>query len=210
MNERKISMNRILVLVIFISAITFFISVKLSQTALKSFPTNLFSRIEDSFYAVRYSNLDPNGIYKGSENDNELIVKGNFGYDWGAVLVGDTLYTNEYSSTDIGLMLCKVVKINLKTGDKTTLFKDSIIRGRCASGEIVILDGFASQSNSPKTNSLCKLYSITSDVNFNKKSTVSFFDIDKGKIVLTVENRSKNDKTFSMLYTERTLEEVRV
>lgn len=209
MRESRFSMNRLLVIVIFISAITFFITVKLSQTALKTWPTNVFNRIENSEYAVKYSNLEPNGIYKGNENVNTLIVKGNFGYDWGVALIDNDVYTNEYSSTDLGLVLCNVVKIDLNSGKKTVLIKDAILRGRCASGELVILKGFASQSNHPETNSLCKLYSFTSDIKFNSNSELIYYDAQKGKAVFSVEAKSVSEKVFDKMYIDRTLQEVR-
>lgn len=208
MKESKFSMNVLLVVVICFSAITFLITIKLMKTAGDTWAINDFYRIEDSEYAVRYSNLEPDGIYKGSENTNELVIEGNYGYDWGAVIEENTLYVNEYDSTDLGLMISNVVKINLDTKEKTVLFRDSALRGKCLSGELVIVDGFSSQSNHPDTNYLCKLYSLSQRIDFDKNSEVIYYDTESSEVALRLKDFSVSEKTFEKNYINISLEEV--
>jgi len=209
MKENKFSMNIVLVIAIFVSAVTFFITVKMTQTAASLWGVNIFCPIENSEYAVKYSNIETNGIYKGGENVNSLVLEGDYGYDGSAVIEGDTLYVNEYDLTNLGIRLCKVVKINLKTLEKSTLFDDAELRGKCASGEIVICEGVASKTNNPETNLLCKLYAISGGIEFNKKSTVFFYDTVKEKIVFTSQDNTVNEKAFKSLFLDRTLSEVK-
>ncbi len=209
MKESKVSMNIILVIVIFVSAVTFFITVKMTDVASTLWAVNSFNRIGESEYAVRYSNISPNGIYKGSENVNSLIAEGNFSYGDGVFVDNNMLYANEYTLTDLGLELCSVVKIDLETGEKTTLFNDAEFMGKCLSGELVIADGYASRLNKPKINSLCRLYALSGEIDFHKQARVLYFDAEKGKTVFTVESISANKKRFNSTFVDKTLQEVR-
>ena len=202
-------MNIVLVIAIFVSAVTFFITVKMTQTAASLWGVNTYCPIENSEYAVKYSNIETNGIYKGGENVNSLVIAGDFGYDGSAVIQDKMLYANEYKLTNLGIRLCRVVTINLDTLEKTTLFEDAELRGRCASGEIVICEGVASKTNNPETNLLCKLYAISGETEFNKKPTVCFYDTVKEKVVFTSQDNSVNEKTFKSIFLDRTLSEVK-
>ena len=202
-------MNILMVVVIFVSAVTFFITVKMSQVASTLFAHNSFNVIEGSEYAVKYSNIETNGIYKGAENISTLVAEGNFGYGENAALDGEALYTNEYKLTGIGLETSSVVRINLKTGEKTVIFEDACLMGRCASGELVITDGFVSETNKSETNALCLLYSLSCNNKDGKNTSVFFYDTQKGKAVFSTENKAKNDKTFRIAYLDKTLQEVR-
>ena len=208
MKENKMSMNLIMVIVIMFSAITFLFTIKMSQAASKPWPNNEFYRLGDTEYAVRYSNLEPNGIYKGNENQNTLVLKGNYGSGWGAVVDKNVIYTNEYTSTDMGLIFCKVVKIDLDTLEKTVVMDDAVIRGQCKSGEIVITDCFLASSNHSDANSLCKLYALSSDVRLDASGSVIYYDIARSEEVYRTEDKSTTDKNFGILYLKKSLEEV--
>ena len=129
-------MNSLILVVMIISAIFFFFSIKLFNMASRR-AVNDFYPIEDTSYAVRYSNLQPSGIYEGGKTTGVLKLEGSFGYDWGAAAEDGDLYLNEYDHTDLGLTLSSVVRVDTGTFEKTVLLKDSVLRGRCASGELV-------------------------------------------------------------------------
>ena len=114
MNNTKFTMNSLVIIVIIFAAMGLFFTVKLVNMA-DRFPINEFVPIEDTDLAIKYSSLEPNGIYRGSENSGTLVIEGTFGYDWGSVLEGDTLFVNEYQSTDLGLLTSDLVKININT-----------------------------------------------------------------------------------------------
>jgi hypothetical protein len=175
------------------------------------FPVNEFFPIEDTEYAVKYSSLEPNGIYRGTENASSLVLEGTYGYDWGMALEGDDLFINEYLTTDVGLMLCDLVKIDTETMEKTVLKENAILRGRCKSGELVALDDYVMPSNNPKVNSLMKFYSMSSlkldpdDVT----SAVIFIDPETDEIVYRTDDRTTKAISFEELYLERSLDEIR-
>ncbi|MCR4564166.1 MAG: hypothetical protein K5755_05985 [Clostridiales bacterium] len=208
MKKNRISMNVIMVIVIFVSVVTFFITIKMTHTASMLFGVNTYNPIEDSEYFIKYSNIEPNGVYKGTETVNELVLEGDYGYGDGAAVDNGAIYTSEYELTSMGVKLCKVVKINLETREKTTVINDAELRGRCASGELVISEGAAAKSNNADTNLLCKLYAISGKVNFDKKPVISFYDTEKSQVVFTTEDKTVNEKLFKSVYLDRTLSEV--
>lgn len=138
MREYKFTLNALLLVVLIFSAIFFFFTVKLTSLADRS-AYNDFYPIEGTPYAVYYSSLKPTGIYEGGKTTGVLRLEGQYGYDWGAAAVGDALFLNEYRSSELGLTLSHVVRIDTPSFDKQVLLPDAILRGRCASGELVCL-----------------------------------------------------------------------
>ncbi|MBQ6117267.1 MAG: hypothetical protein IJL08_08105 [Oscillospiraceae bacterium] len=210
MRETKFSMNALVLVVIIFSAITFFVSIRLVDLADRR-AVNEFYPVEGTDVAVRYSNLYPNGIYEGDRVNGELKVPGDFGHDWGAAAIGDQLYVNEHTRTDMGMIICQVVRVDLNTFEKEVLWRDTMLRGRCASGELVCLKGFLMPSNFPKTNSLCRLYSESSeDIRPESEGgVVMFVDGESGEILYSVRDDEAQTDVFERRYLERTLEEVR-
>lgn len=208
MRAPKFGMNALILILILVSAFGYFFTVKLVDFSSRS-AVNEFYPIDDSEYAVRYSNLLPNGIYRGKlENTSKLVTEGDFGYDWGAALTGDTLIVNEYSLSNLNVMLCNLVKIDLKTGEKTLLRRDTVLRGRCASGELVCVSGTMMDINYPETNSLCPFFLLTNpDVSFGKQ-LVSYLDPATGETLFSTREETVLEKAFDKRYLERTLEEV--
>ena len=210
MNNTKFTMNSLVIIVIIFAAMGLFFTVKLVNMA-DRFPINEFVPIEDTDLAIKYSSLEPNGIYRGSENSGTLVIEGTFGYDWGSVLEGDTLFVNEYQSTDLGLLTSDLVKININTLEKEILIKDAVLRGKCASGELVCLSGFIMPSSFPETNSLMKLYGMSSrDILPNGESAiVNYLDPADGTILYSVRDDEANTDKFEEKYLQTTLEEVK-
>ena len=208
MRESKFTLNAFLLVVIIFSALAFFVTVKLTAMADRT-PINSFSPIEGTELAVRYSSLEPNGIYRGSENVNTLVLEGNFGTDWGAAAVGDRLYLNAYRSTDLGILLSDVVCVDLRTFQKEVLLQNAILRGRCASGELVCLRGAMLPANHPQNNALCRLYSLT-DTTLSPEgdAMVVYLDPDTGRILYEVRDDTAQGGDFETRYLGRTLQEV--
>jgi hypothetical protein len=61
-------------MVMIFAAIAFFFTIKMVDLA-DRFPVNEFFPIEDTEYAVKYSSLEPNGIYRGTENASSLVYQ---------------------------------------------------------------------------------------------------------------------------------------
>lgn len=210
MGNAKFTLNALLLVVIIFAAISLFFMVKVVDMA-DTGAVNDYYPIGDTGVSVRYSTQNPNGLYTGSQNTGVLRLAGSFGFDWGAAYEGSTLYINEYSTTDLGMMLCKLVKVDMNTFTKEVLFKDSMLRGRCASGELVVVSGFMMPSSHPDTNSLCKLYCFASSELYYDGSTaeVLFIDPVTGEVVYSVEDGDALGDGFEARYLERTLEEVK-
>ena len=122
MRNNKLSLNMILIIVACFSVIGLFFTVKMFDLA-DRFPVNEFNPIENTNFAIKYSSLEPDGLYEGDENTCVLRVEGTFGYDWGSAVEGDYLYTNEYVTTTLGLVTPQLVRINLKDFSKEVLSK---------------------------------------------------------------------------------------
>ena len=163
MARRKFTLNAFIFIVILFSAMMLFFLVKMTDMADISIVNDVYE-IEGTDYSVRYQELKPSGLYKGKGNAGRLVVEGNFGFDWGAVIEGDSLFCNEYKKTSYGYMLSDVVKIDLVTYEKETVFRNAMMIGRCESGEMVCLDGFMMPLWSFDTNSLYKTFSMSSPV----------------------------------------------
>ena len=207
MRESKFTLNAFLLVVIIFSALTFFVTVKLTAMADRT-PVNSFTPIEGTDLAVRYSSLEPNGIYPGSENVNTLRLEGNFGVDWGAAAVGDRLYLNAYRSTDLGLLLSDVVCVDTQTFQKQVLLQNAILRGRCASGELVCLTGELLPANLPEDNALCRIYSLTDTALRADGAAVVFLDPETGRVVYETTDPTSSSEDFEAQFLNRTLEEV--
>lgn len=210
MENPKFSLNALLIVVLIISVIAFFVTVTVTNAA---DPTaiNEFYPIEGTDLGIKNSNLETNGIYRGNENSGTLMAEGNFGFDWGTSLVGDCLILNEYAVTSVGMLVSEVVKIDISTFDKEVLLKDAMIRGKCASGELVCLGGFLLPTSFPKTNSLLRFYSMTSkDLKTEGNSNlVLFLDPATGQTLYSLRDDQIMEKTFSEKYLDRTLDEIR-
>lgn len=209
MSAPRFSLNAFLLVMLLAAAMVFFITVTVTDLADRT-AINTFSPIEGTELAVRYSSLEPNGIYRGSENVNTLLLKGNFGTDWGAAAEGDTLYLNEYDETDFGIMLCDVVRVRIPDMQKTVLLHNAVLRGRCASGELVCTAGVLLPSNNPEDNALCMLWQLTDDSiqTGSGHEDVLFLDPQTGRIVYeTTCDPAETD--FDAHFLSRTLEEVR-
>ena len=169
---------------------------------------NSFHPVEGTDYAIRYSSLEPNGLYQGNENVNSLVVEGNFGFDWGAALEGDRLYLNEYKTSNMGVMRSDLVRIDLTAKRKETLLTDAILRGRCLSGELVCVRGVLLPANEPESNILCRFYALTAPA-LKGGAEVLFLDPATGEIVFSVRDDEAMSNAFDARYLARTLGEVR-
>ncbi len=209
MQDTKFTMNALLLIVIILSAIFFFFTVKVVAMSDHS-SVNDYYPIDGTDLAVRYSSLVPNGIYEGEKNNGILRLEGNFGYDWGIATEGSSLFVNEYSTTSLGVMLCNVVRIDTHTFEKQFLWKNAILRGRCASGELVCMRCCMMPANFPETNSLCWLYAM-SDPDLDPMSgsaEVLFLDPGTGTVLYRIFDENALSSDFERLYLTRTLEEV--
>lgn len=207
MRTPKVSVNTFLLILLIFGGFTFFITVLIVRMADRT-PVNSFSPIEGTDYAIRYSSLEPNGLYRGSTNVNSLVVEGNFGFDWGAALEGERVYLNEYGASNMGVMHSDLVCVDLTTKQKETLFTDAILRGRCASGELVCIRGVLLPANKPESNVLCRFYALTAP-DLHDGAEVLFLDPATGEIVYSVSDAGAMNATFEARYLNRTLEEVR-
>ena len=208
MNERKFTVNSLVLIVMIFSLALLFFTVNLVTMA-EPYAENSFYRIEGTKYYVHYSTMDPSGIYLGSGRTAQLMIEGEYGHDWGAVAVGDKLYINEYSKTDFGIMLTRLVCIDLTTFEKTVLRNDTMLRGRCRSGELVAVSGFVMPSNMPDTNSLCKMYSFSkNDIHLeDKDAVVLYIDPETAAVVHSVRDKAVLEDDFESRFIETTLEE---
>ncbi|MBQ7688792.1 MAG: hypothetical protein IJT27_06205 [Clostridia bacterium] len=210
MNSPKFSVNALLIVVTVFAVITLFVTVGIVNMR-NPFPVNEYYPIEDTPYAVRYSTYRPNGIYKGPENTCTLVLEGSFGTDWGIAKSGDTLFANEYTTTDLGLVLCDLVKIDLISFEKEVLMEDTILRGTCSSGEPVCVSGFLMPSDAPQTNPLCALYSMThAELDpRQQEAEVKYLDPQTGAVLYSERTPDALSDDFDALYLARTLREVR-
>lgn len=202
-------MNAFLLIVIIFSAIFFAFTIFLSGIADRS-AINDFYKIPGTGFGIFYSNRKPNGIYEGNDVSGKLRLEGTFGHDWGIVLVGDRLYINEYSYTDMRSMLTRLVRIDLTTFEKDILSENALLRGRCSSGELVCLGNFLMPSNAPGTNPMCTLYSMSvpgMDPDHNG-SVVMFIDPASGELLHRTDDPDALDD-FEEKYLDRTLDEIK-
>ena len=209
MTQSRFTLNALLLVVAIMSALTFVITLILPSMADWS-AVNDFYRIEETDYAIVYSDIKPNGIYEGPEQTAVLRVEGTFGHDWGIVLDEPYLYANEYTSTQMGLMHCSLVRIDLRTYEKEIILEDAVLRGRCQTGELVCVAGFLMPSTFPETNSLCRLYAMTaSNVDLGRTGMqIVFLDPSTAQAVGAVSGEDVPDEVFEERYINRTLTEI--
>ena len=207
MRSPKLSVNTLLLILLIFGGFTFFITLFIVRMADRS-GINTFNPVEGTDYAIRYSSLEPNGLYQGNEVVNSLVVKGNFGFDWGAALEGERLYLNEYKTSNMGVMHSNLVRVDLTTKQKETLLTDAILRGKCASGELVCVRGVLLPANKPESNILCKFYALAAP-GLHDGAEVLFLDPATGEIVYRVRDDEAMSNAFEARYLKRTLEEVR-
>ena len=207
MRSPKLSVNTLLLVLLIFGGFTFFITLFIVRMADRT-GVNTFNPVEGTDYAIRYSSLEPNGLYQGNEVVNSLVVKGNFGFDWGAALEGERLYLNEYKTSNMGVMHSNLVRVDLTTKQKETLLTDAILRGKCASGELVCVRGVLLPANKPESNILCKFYALAAP-GLHDGAEVLFLDPAIGEIVYRVRDDEAMSNAFEARYLKRTLEEVR-
>lgn len=210
MDSPKFTTNSLMIIVIIFSALLLFFTVTMVEMV-NPYGNNEYFRIEGTDLAVRHSGIDTNGLYKGPEGSDVLVVEGNFGNDWGTTLSGTDLYLNEYAITTLGLIIPEVVKVDTETLEKEVLYKDAMIRGKCASGEMIILSGYIMPTNSPEKNPLFRFYTMSAgnmDLKGNT-ATLLFVEPETGEVVFTLEDSAFMEKTFQKKYADRTLDEIR-
>ena len=211
MGNAKFTMNSLVIIAIIFSAILFFFTIAMVDMA-NPYAQNEFYPIEGTDeLAIKHSSIEPNGIYRGGENTAVLVLEGTYGKDWGTTLAGDKLYLNEYDMTTVGMIIPEIVRVDINTLEKEILYKDAMIRGRCASGEMVCLEGYVMPSNFPETNSLLKFYSMSEkDLNPGANiCNVIYIDPETGEAVLTLEKQPIIEKSFESKYIDCTLDEIR-
>ncbi|MBR0373047.1 MAG: hypothetical protein IJH91_00800 [Mogibacterium sp.] len=211
MNKAKFNMNSLLVIIIVFLTLWFFVNVWVFNNAKNVFIINDNHAIEGTDLWIHYGTVEPSGIYKGRINTMELELEGTYGYEWGLAIVGNDLYLNEYLTSDLGMTFCNLVRVDMNTFEKETVAEDTILRGRCASGELVCLGDCLLPSNEPTINSLCKLYGMSSKAIHPESNTVTVFYIDPmtGETVYVRQDTAVMTKVFQKRYLDRTLEEVR-
>ncbi len=210
MNDTKFTMNALLLVAIIFAAISFFFTVKLGRLADHS-ALNEYYPIEGTDLGVRYSSQQPSGIYRGGKNSRELLAEGTFGYDWGAAAEDGVLWLNEYSGTDLGLMHCRLVRIDTADFRKEPLSEDTVLRGRCASGELVCLRGYLLPANEPARNPLCLLYCLA-DGKLRPDGSgaeVIWLDPRTGEVLHSLRDPEALTEVFEEKYLRRSLSEVR-
>ena len=187
MNRTKFSMNAFLLIILLASGLYLFVSVVVYDMAAMNFRNDSY-QLEDTGYYVRYITQrtdDRSGIYDGDHEWSKKLISGNFGYDWGAAVADDVLYCNEYHTTRMGFLTCDVVKIDLNTFEKEVLYKDTMMKGRCKSGELVCMGEIVGANWFPASNPLYKLYISSNDEMQaeNDSAVVRIIDPASGKTV---------------------------
>lgn len=211
MSNTKFTMNALLVIVIVFSAIGLFFTVGLYDMGQHVYLVSDYKPIRGTDLSIRYSTKEPSGIYRGSKYDDSLIAEGEFGYDKGTFFKDGHLYLNEYHYTDTGMAICDAVDVDTETGEKRVIMKNASLRGRCASGELVCRGDCLPDSSKPESNSLGRLYAMTSSKidPLSDGATVLFIDPASGETVCTIENDDTAEKDFDARWLSLTLEEVR-
>ena len=211
MNNTRFTVNALLVIVTVFSAIGLLFTVGIYDMGQHFYLVTDYEAIKGTDLSIRYSTKEPSGIYRGSQYDDELMLEGDFGYDRGTTYSEGKLYLNEYRHTNTGIMLCDAVCIDTESFEKKVIMKNAMLRGHCASGELVCRGECMLQTNMPSTNSLCRLYAMTSSNidPMSDKATVLFIDSGSGDIVYTTEDDAASAEEFDERWLSRTLEEVR-
>lgn len=210
MNDSRFTSHSFVLVFTIIAAIFLFFAVKLVDLADHG-AVNDYYPIEGTEYAIRYSSLKTSGIYRGDKNTGTMMLEGLYGFDWGCVAEGDWLYLNEYSRSDLGFLFCRVVRVDMRSFTKEVLMENAILRGRCASGELVCLKDCLMPSTFPETNVLCALYAVSDSAIHpgDNGADVVFLDAQSAEILFTVRDDQALSDGFDARYLARTLEEVK-
>ena len=210
MNDSRFTSHSFVLVFTIAAAIFLFFSVKLVDMADRNAVNNYYP-IEGTEDAIRYSTLKTSGIYRGDRNTGTLMLKGLYGFDWGCAAEGDWLYLNEYSRSDLGLLYCRVVRVNVNGFEKEVLLDNAILRGCCASGELVCLKNCLMPASFPETNPLCALYAVTDPALRlgADDADVVFLDPRSAEALYTVHDGAVFSDDFDARYLARTLGEVR-
>ena len=210
MRDHRLTINGILAVLIVFSAIGLFATVSSLRMSDPSVVNETYP-IEGTPYSIRYSTFEESGIVKGKGADNELLLPGTYGTDWGVAAEGDFLYVNKYHSTTVGLLISDVTRVDTTTWQEEILYEDAVLRGRCKSGELVVVTGAMLPANRPAKNSLCRFYSMSAKGirPDGKKARILYLDPATGEALLTLEGEAAFRKDFESRYLDKTLEEVR-
>lgn len=212
MSRSKFTMNALLVAVFLFSLIAVYLTVEAYDLGEHAFLITDYQPIEGTDLSLRYSTKDISGIYQGSQQDDALKLEGNFGYDAGTTYSDGKLYLNEYDYSNADLVFCDAVCVDTESFEKKVIMKNAMLRGRCKSGELVCVGGSLLSTNKPDTNSLCRLYEMTSPQldPVADSVTVLFIDPASGETVYKAEGEENlTGKEFDARWINRTLEEVR-
>ena len=211
MNRSKFTMNALLLVVFFFSLIAVYFTVRAYDIGEHAFLITDYQAIEGTDLAIRYSNKDPSGIYRGPKYNDKLMLEGDFGFDQGTTYNDGKLYLNEYCYSDADLVFCDAVCVDTETFEATVIMENAMLRGRCESGELVCVGDCLLEVNKPGTSSLCKLYGMTSSIDpASDCVTVLYIDPASGEVVYRAEGeKSLEGKEFDARWIHRTLEEVR-
>ena len=212
MSKPKFTMNALLVAVFLFSLIAVYLTVEAYDIGEHAFLITDYQPIEGTDLSLRYSTKDPSGIYRGTQLDDELMLEGSFGYDAGTTYSEGKLYLNEYDYSNAELVFCDAVCVDTETFEKTVIMNNAMLRGRCKSGELVCVGDSLLSTNKPDTNSLCRLYEMTSPQldPAADSVTVLFIDPASGEAVYRTEGeKDLTGKEFDVRWINRTLEKVR-
>lgn len=213
MRQSRFTFQAFLIIVLIFSVMAFFFTIFLSGMAGKAWNPHVNDSYEiaGSDLTIRYSDKKGNGIYKGDSVNGVLKVEGSFGHDWGIALEGDHLYLNEYRTSTLGTMFCQLVRIDLTTFEKEVLRRDTVLRGQCASGELVCISNILMPSAQPQTNEFCRLYAMTaSDLDPQSDGgTVLFMDPANADVLYEIEGNNILSDEFASLYLDHSLDEIR-
>lgn len=209
MKDAKFNMNAVVLIVIIFSAIGLFFTIKLPTMANME-AVNEFWPVEGTEVSVKNSNRETNGLYTGTKFDGTLRLAGEFGYDWGAYAEGRTLYINEYLTTTMGMTVIQLDRVDLDTYKKEVFIKDAILRGRTASGELVVVTGFIIPSTFPDTNSLMSAYSAASnDIRHDGMEEIRFIDPRTGETVYTQLIAKDAEAEILPMFEKLTLDDIK-
>ena len=209
MERPKFTFNAFVITTIVFSAILLFFTTfvfDMSDTSI----INESYEIEDTGYYVRYTTHIPSGIYDSDEAIANLMIEGKFGYDWAAVHEGNFIFCNEYHSTAFGYMVSDIVRISLDDFEKKVIMKDSMLNGRCASGELICYEGVLMPNWFSSTNPLSDLYAISSlrKIGKGEAAGVTLYDAKKEEKVFTAYDERALSEERSDYYRASTLKEI--
>ncbi|MBQ3328505.1 MAG: hypothetical protein IJG88_00960, partial [Eggerthellaceae bacterium] len=204
----RFTLNSFIVVVLIFSTIAYFFTITLVDMA-DSRAVNDYFAVEGTDYAIVYSNKKENGIYEGLETSAELKLAGSFGHDWGVAVNGPYLYVNEYRYTEMGFIHSSVVRVDTRSWTKELLLNDAMIRGVCASGELVCVAGFAMPATFPETNPLVRLYAMAGPAGMLDGDGLELAVIDPATAETVAEFADESsDGSYGGRYLELTMDEI--